>query len=120
MFVKDFSVEAHQFLAGERIQTTADRIDGTRNVLGASISCPFEHHMFNEVRQSALCPTFNARPGSDPYAQGYRTDRGHRLSHDPQTIRKCSSLNLPGGSSGFEYGGTGSRRHTGPSFFNWT
>ncbi len=52
MFVEHLGVEADHLLGGESVEITADRIDGTRDVLGRPVRRALEQHVLNEMRDT--------------------------------------------------------------------
>src|SRR5882724_4160931 len=94
MLVEDLDVVADEFLGSERIQTTADRIDGPRDLFGRPVLGPLEQHMLDEMRNSSFFERLFARPRADPNADGNAAHVRHLFGDDSNAVGEHGSLNV--------------------------
>jgi len=69
-----------------RVELSADRIDGLRDVLRGPARRALEEHVLDEVRDAAALGGFMARAARQPDADADRADRRHPLSEKTKTV----------------------------------
>ena len=88
MFVEDLDVVARVFLGGEGVHLPADGVDRLRDVLGAPRRGALEEHVLDEMRDTALLDRLVARAAREPDTNAHRTDMGHPLREETETVGK--------------------------------
>ena len=97
MVRENLAVIASVFLACERVQHAADRVDLLRDVGGRAPLGAFEKEMLEEVRDAGLLRRLVAGPVFDPDPDGDRRQIGELLRQHPDTVRQpCSPHGLRG------------------------
>ncbi len=66
MLIEDFGVETDQFLTGEGIEASANRIHRAGDVFGRTRLRALEDHVFNEMRDAILGSVLHSRTAGHP------------------------------------------------------
>ena len=88
VFVEHLDVVAGALLGRERIQHSAHRIDGLRDVLGRARCGPFEQHVLDEMRDASALVVFMPGAACQPDAETDGPHVRHRLGEQAEAVRE--------------------------------
>ena len=88
VLVHNLGVEAGAFLAGERVQLSADGVHFLGNVARGALFGALEQHVLDKVTDAVFAGRFILRTAFHPQTHRHGAVAGHVLADDAQTVRQ--------------------------------
>src|SRR4051794_31785685 len=86
MFIQDFNIETDTFLGGEGVHVAANGVDLAGNLFGVPVRRALKNHVLHEMRYAVPLGILVTGAGLDPDPGGNRTNVGHFLSEDGESV----------------------------------